>query len=93
MTCALCGGGDRWIKNCIKVEDRAPGWDWWPRSFRCCDPCYESRRPELLIVPGPFSVTAKCTRCGVFGNPRDFTDLRSAYWKEAYGGTCTMCAR
>jgi hypothetical protein len=92
MACRFCGGGDEWIKNCIWREDRASGWEWWHRSFRCCDLCYASRRDKLMIVPGPFVVTARCVRCGTYGNPRDFENVHPAGRKDCYGGLCGECA-
>ena len=80
--CALCSEGDGWLKTVRDGEGDV---------FPICDPCWEADRSGLVIVPGLFTVTAKCIRCGCFGNPRYFSDLRPSYWKEAYGGTCRGC--
>lgn len=81
--CAFCGGGDRWTKTC-----RAPD----GTRVRVCDPCWGARRSELVIVPGDHLVTARCDRCGAYGNPRDFTKLAAGGRHGAYSGTCGACA-
>jgi hypothetical protein len=91
MACRFCGGGGQWIKNCITKEHRALGWEWWPQSFRCCDPCYEARRSELLIVPSHAVVAARCDECQHWFNPREMTELRMGGKWSAYSGTCTLC--
>lgn len=82
--CRFCGGGDRWIKTCRTLSDEI---------VRCCDPCYETLRKVLVIVPGEHTVFARCDSCKGFVNPREIVPgtLRPAGWKEAYGGTCRMC--
>ena len=78
--CHFCGGGDRWIKTC-----RAPDGS----RIRVCDPCWEARRKAgLVIVPGDHLVTARCDRCGGYGNPRGFSGLRAGGRRGAYSGTC-----
>ncbi len=81
--CAFCGGGDRWIKTC-----RAPDGS----RIRVCDPCYEMRARELVIVPGDHLVSARCDRCSTYGNPREFAGLRAGGRHGAYSGTCASCA-
>ena len=81
--CALCGGGDRWIKTC-----RAPDGS----RVRVCDPCWEARKAELVVVPGDHLVTARCDRCGAYGSPRHFAELRAGGRHGAYSGTCAACA-
>ncbi len=82
--CAFCGGGDRWIKTC-RTRDGS--------RLRVCDPCWEARRKAgLVIVPGDHLVTARCDRCGGYGNPRDFSGLRASGRRGAYSGTCAACA-
>ena len=83
MGCELCGGGDRWIKTC-RSQDGS--------RVRVCDPCWEARRCELVIVPGDHLVTARCERRGVYGNPRHFAGLRAGGRHGAYSGTCPACA-
>jgi len=82
--CAFCGGGDRWIKTC-----RAPDGS----RLRVCDPCWEAKRKAgLVIVPGDHLVSARCERCGAYGNPRGFAGLRAGGRHGAYSGTCRACA-
>jgi hypothetical protein len=83
MACAFCGGGDKWIKTCLTADDS---------RIRVCDPCYEASVSELVIVPGAWIVTARCDRCGVYGNPREFVDAEPGGRKDAYSGTCAACA-
>jgi hypothetical protein len=82
--CAFCGGGDRWIKTC-----RAPDGS----RIRVCDPCWEAHTSELVIVPGDHLVTARCDRCGGYGNPRDFAGLRAGGRRGAYSGACRECTQ
>ncbi len=82
MGCAFCGGGDRWIKTCLAADGS---------RLRVCDPCWEALR--LVIVPGDASVTARCDRCGGYGNPREFAEARPGGRKDAYSGTCGPCAK
>ena len=84
MVCAFCGGGDRWIKTCRTTEGS---------RIRVCDPCYGARASELVIVPGDWIVTARCDRCGVYGNARDFEDANPGGRKGVYSGTCRACAK
>ncbi len=82
--CALCGGGDRWIKTC-----RAPDGS----RVRVCDPCWEARKKGgLVIVPGDHLVAARCDQCGGYGNPRGFSGLRAGGRHGAFSGTCRACA-
>jgi hypothetical protein len=55
-----------------------------------CDPCWEELR--LVIVAGDTVVTARCDRCGRYGNPREFRELHPGGRKDAYGGICNSCA-
>ena len=83
--CAFCDGGDRWIKTC-RAHDGS--------RVRVCDPCWEaSRKAGLVIVPGDHLVTARCDRCGAYGNPRDFSGLRAGGRHGAFSGTCRACAQ
>ena len=45
-----------------------------------------------MIVPGHHLVTARCDRCGAYGNPRGFSGLRAGGRHGAYSGTCPACA-
>ncbi len=83
MGCRFCGGGDRWIKTC-----RTKG----GARIRVCDPCWEARASELVIVPGDRVVTARCDGCGVYGNPREFAEYRPGGRHGAFSGTCATCA-
>ena len=83
MGCHFCGGGDQWIKTC-----RAPG----GARLRVCDLCWEAGQLALMIVPGDRVVTARCDGCGIYGNPRDFPQVRPGGRKNAYAGTCGACA-
>jgi hypothetical protein len=83
MPCVFCGGGDRWIKTCLTSDGFC---------IRVCDPCWEIRASELVIVPGDDVVTARCDRCGTYGNPREFAEARPGGRKDAYSGTCGTCA-
>jgi hypothetical protein len=83
MSCELCGGGDKWIKTCLTPSGS---------RLLVCVPCYEDHASELTIVPGDWVVTARCDRCGVYGNPRDFKDARPGGRKDAYSGTCPECS-
>ena len=84
MSCHFCGGGDRWIKTCRTQDDF---------RIRVCDPCYEARVSELVIVPGDWIVTARCDSCRAYGNPRDFEDASPGGRKGVYSGTCGACAK
>lgn len=84
MCCAFCGGGDRWIKTCRTADNS---------RIRVCDPCWEARAPELIIVPGDVVITARCDLCGWYGNPREFAKASPGGRKDAYGGTCGACVR
>jgi NMD protein affecting ribosome stability and mRNA decay len=57
-----------------------------------CDACYEEHRPELTVVPGDAVVTARCDGCGTYGNPRQFAKTSPGGRKDAYSGTCEICA-
>ena len=82
MLCYFCGGGDWWIKTCL-----ASGGS----RVRVCDPCWEALR--LTIGSGDASVTARCDRCGDYGNPREFAEASPGGRKDVYSGTCATCAR
>ena len=84
MSCYFCGGGDRWIKTCRATDNS---------RIRACDPCYEARASELVIVPGDWIVTARCDGCATYGNPRDFKDASPGGRKGVYSGTCGECAK
>jgi hypothetical protein len=83
--CRFCGGADQWIKTVRTLSGE---------KVRCCNECYETLRKVLVLVPGEHVVFARCDLCWNFFNPRDIIagTLRPAGWKEAYGGTCRMCA-
>jgi len=44
-----------------------------------------------VIVPGDHLVTARCERCGAYGNPRGFSGLKAGGRHGAYSGTCRAC--
>ena len=83
MSCELCGGGDRWIKTCLTPSGH---------RLLVCDPCYGEHDSELRIVPGDIVVTARCDGCGCYGNPREFSGVSPGGRKDAYSGTCGVCA-
>lgn len=83
MACRFCGGGDQWTKTC-----RTPDGS----RLRVCDPCYATRASELVIVPGDRVMTARCDRCGIYANPREFAEHRLGGRHGAYSGTCGPCA-
>jgi hypothetical protein len=45
-----------------------------------------------VIVPGEYVVTARCDSCGVYANPREFAEAEPGGRKDAYSGTCEICA-
>ena len=83
MPCYFCGGGDRWIKTCLASDGS---------RIRVCDPCWEVRVSELLIVPGDDVVSARCDLCDCYGNPREFVEVKPGGRKDAYAGTCEAWA-
>jgi hypothetical protein len=83
MPCELCGGGDEWIKTSRTTEGT---------RLLVCDQCYEENSSVLVIVPGDWTVTARCDHCGRYGNPRDFAKLSPGGRKNAFSGTCKVCA-
>jgi hypothetical protein len=82
MSCHFCGGGDRWIKTCRAKDGYC---------LRLCDLCYEVLAPWFVIVPGDWVVAARCARCGVYGNPREFQEVMPGGRHNAYSGTCGAC--
>lgn len=88
MSCALCSGGDQWIKTVTVRYGEG-------ETFPVCDPCYLVYPAELVIVPGPVVVWARCLSCGEWRNPREFAELRpgAAGRGDAPGGTCTLCGQ
>ena len=82
--CHLCGGGDRWIKTC-RAHDGS--------RVRVCDPCWEARKAGLVIILGDHLVSARCDRCGAYGNPRGFSRLRAGGRHGAFAGTCPACTQ
>jgi hypothetical protein len=67
-----------------------------PRSggaspFPVCDACYPALARWVWIVPGPFTVTARCDECDRFLNPRELA-VRRALVKEVYRGICASCS-
>lgn len=84
MSCAFCGGGDRWIKTC-RTRDGS--------RIRVCDPCWQVLSPWLIIVPGNYVVTARCDGCGAYFSPREMAEFSSGGRYNAYSGTCRACAK
>jgi hypothetical protein len=82
MACGLCGGGDAWVKTCLTPEDS---------RLLICDPCHAEHEKELIIVAGDKMVTARCDLCGLYGNPREFSEVRLGGRKGAYSGMCQAC--
>jgi len=88
MRCTRCGVEEAAMKT---VRPRSGG----ASPFQLCDGCYPALRRWVWIIPGHVTVTARCDACLEFVNPREIVPetLRPAGWKEAYGGTCRMCAQ
>lgn len=84
MSCYFCGGGDRWIKTCLTSDSS---------RIRACDPCWEARTSELVIVPGDEVVTARCNQCRGYFNPREMAQLSPGGRKAGFSGTCRMCTK
>jgi hypothetical protein len=84
VSCFACAGGDAWIKTCRTLSGEV---------VRCCDPCYEVLRSVLTIVPGEFVCWARCSSCGDWRNPREFSELKpgAAGRGDAPGGICGDC--
>lgn len=82
MGCYFCGGGDMWIKTCRTLDG--------PR-IRVCDPCYEIRASELVVVPGDWVVAARCDLCWSYGKPRDFEVANPGGRKGVFSGICPGC--
>jgi len=82
MHCYFCGGGDKWTKTCRTPDGY---------RIRACDPCYEARATELVIVPGDWIVTARCDSCGRYANPREFCEISFGGRHGAFSGTCRVC--
>jgi hypothetical protein len=83
--CPLCGSPiDPWTKTARDREGQ---------TFPVCDPCWESDRSGLVIVPGPVVVWGKCLTCGEWKNPRCLVDVKpgAAGKGDAPGGTCVGC--
>lgn len=83
MGCFTCGQGDQWIKTCR--------WRHSGEVVRVCDPCYETLREVVWIIPGPEIVAGRCDGCGGYFNPREISELRPAARKDCYGGLCITC--
>jgi hypothetical protein len=86
MSRELCGGGgewSEWIKTCLTPEGS---------RLMVCDECYGENASVLVIVPGDRVVTARCDHCWYYGNPREFAEVRLGGRKNAYAGTCKVCA-
>jgi hypothetical protein len=82
MSCAFCGGGDKWIKTCLARDGS---------RVRLCDPCYEVLSRWFVVVTGDWVVAARCDSCGRYGNPREFSGVNLGGRKGAYSGTCEAC--
>ena len=84
MPCAFCGEGDQWIKTCRTKNGS---------RLRVCDPCWEVLSPWLVIVPGDRVVIARCDECKRYFSPRDMAEFSPGGRKNAYSGTCGVCAK
>ena len=63
MICEGCGFEDAALKT--------GRWRGGERRFVLCNPCWEPLPGTLWVVPGPFTVTARCDQCGGYLNPRE----------------------
>lgn len=82
MRCDKCGHEAQALKTCRRRDDEGTG--------VLCDSCWEPVRHLVWIVPGPWSVTAKCTACGRYCNPSELRG-RTTYAQEMHRGTCRSC--
>ncbi len=57
-----------------------------------CDACWEEHASEFDRA-GDWIVTARCDRCGTYGNPREFSEVALGGRKGAYSGMCQACAK
>ncbi len=90
MRCVSCGVEElalptvRWRKN-------GSG-----NKFVLCNSCLDAPlRSYVWIVPGGFSITARCDSCGAYMNPRDLVTSRpggGAKRDVIASGLCGECA-
>jgi hypothetical protein len=73
-------------------------WRSGERRFVLCDPCWGPMRGAMWVVPGDFTVTARCDACGAYLNPRELVpETRrpgGGYKRDVIAsGLCRGCAR
>ncbi len=70
-------------------------WRTGKRTFVLCDECWEPISGSLWVVPGDFSITARCDECRSYVNP---SELATSYPGGATkrdiiaSGVCKDCA-
>lgn len=64
------------------------------RRWICCDGCWFPLRDSLWIVPGAFSITARCDSCHRYVNPSELVTSRpgGGYKRDIVAsGLCASC--
>ena len=85
--------------SCDREEMALPTVRWRKNGsgfkFVLCDQCLDAPlRSYVWIVPGPFSVTARCDGCGRYVNPRELVTSRpgGGYKRDVIAsGMCAAC--
>jgi hypothetical protein len=64
-------------------------------KFVLCNACLDTPlRSYVWIVPGDFSIMARCDGCGRYCNPREIapaTLRQGGYKRDVYTGLCEEC--
>jgi hypothetical protein len=83
VICDRCGATG-WLKTCR--------WrDGGEQTFVLCDGCHGPLAGAVWIIPGPLTVTAQCSGCGLYRNPSEMAELRGLA-RERHVGVCPGCA-
>jgi hypothetical protein len=85
MRCVRCGAEVPALKTCRWRSGNGS-------SFALCDACHAPISGVLWVIPGPGTVFARCTHCGGWYSLRDMAAYGPGGARDAYAGTCTMCA-
>ena len=88
MICESCGHEEQALKTVR--------WRRGKRRFILCDLCYESISKAVWIVPGDFSITARCDECRSYVNPRELVSITpgGAHKRDIIAsGICRECVR
>lgn len=67
MVCESCG--------VERLAMKTVRWRTGKRRFVLCDECWEPLAASLWIVPGDFSITARCDRCRDYLNPSELVTI------------------